>query len=905
MTLLTFASTEATLEAAGGKGANLARLTRAGFAVPRGFIIPTAAYRQFVACNALDRAIEAALADLTEATPAALDAASGAIRRAFAQGSMPPDLGAEILSAYAALSDSPAAIANRKSEIKNHELPVAVRSSATAEDLPDLSFAGQQDTYLNVIGADQLLQAVVNCWSSLWTARAIGYRRRNAIPHTGAALAVIVQEMVPSECAGVLFTANPLSGLLCETVIDAAFGLGEALVSGQVEPDHCVYDVRAGRLVEHKLGAKQVATRARAGGGVETVPQTDAPRPALDGEQVRTLAEIGQRIQAEYGAPQDIEWAIVGGQVHVLQSRAITSLFPVPAVSFDPLRIWLSFGSVQGIKGPLTRLGRDAILHVLSGIGPIAHVRLQPHAGNFPIKEAGERLWIEIGGLLRHPLIGRAVLNNAEIIDPGFGGILAGLARDPRLGIGQGRTSLRTNLKIARAALPLMARVVGGMLRPRPDGGALEAAFAQFVSSGDIAAGADRYERLANITAYLSNRVGAVLPALVKPFLRRLGPAMVSFLALRRVAGSSHRDLVLEITRGLPGNVTTEMDLALWEAARAICADADSLCLFETAAATDLAQRASDGALPAAGQAAVDRFLAAYGMRGFVEFDLGRPRWREDPTPVMQSLKSYVQIDPHLAPDVLHARGAQSAEAAIEKLAAAVRPQRGGRMKARLVRGLARRVRLGLGLRESPKFAIIRILSGVRATLLVAGQEFVTAGTLNRPDDLFFFTLADLAALAQRDERDWRALVAARRVAYEREQRRGQDPRVLVSDGRAFYEGVGAATDTEDALTGSPVSPGMAEGRVRIVLDPHHAQLQPGEILVCPGTDPAWTPLFLVAGGLVTEVGGMMTHGSVVAREVGIPAVVGVHLATERLKTGQLIRIDGSSGRILVLDEAH
>jgi pyruvate,water dikinase len=290
-----------------------------------------------------------------------------------------------------------------------------------------------------------------------------------------------------------------------------------------------------------------------------------------------------------------------------------------------------------------------------------------------------------------------------------------------------------------------------------------------------------------------------------------------------------------------------------------------------------------------------------YGMRGVGEIDFGQPRWREEPTLIMHTLQSYLQIDADFAPDVLFARGEKAAQEAIEKIAAEVRKGHAGWIKEKLARAAARRVRLLMGARESPKFFAIRTMGIARKAMLAAGQEFVEAGTINRADDLVFLKFSELESLSRNDARDWKSLIAERRAIFERELRRRQVPRVLVSDGRAFYEGIGAETDTGDVITGSPVSPGVVEGIVHVVLDPRGTQLAPGEILVCPGTDPAWTPLFMAAGGLVTEVGGMMTHGSVVAREYGIPAVVGVHQATIRLKDGQRIKVDGTQGKIIVL----
>jgi pyruvate,water dikinase len=303
--------------------------------------------------------------------------------------------------------------------------------------------------------------------------------------------------------------------------------------------------------------------------------------------------------------------------------------------------------------------------------------------------------------------------------------------------------------------------------------------------------------------------------------------------------------------------------------------------------------------------------MQRYGMRGPGEIDMGRHRWREDPTHIMQTLRNYLRIkDMDHAPDAVFQRGAEAALAASSRLEAVVRGTRGGWLKARVVRWATRRFRALAGLRESPKFFIVRLMGIIRRELLASGRDLVAAGILQQADDLFFLQLSELEALAQSEgpgaggKQDWRRLVADRRASFEREALRRQLPRLLLSDGHAFYEGLSApAAEGEEVLVGSPVSPGLVEGVVRVVVEPHQASLTPGDILVCPGTDPAWTPLFLVAAGLVMELGGMMTHGSVVAREYGIPAVVGVHEATQRLQTGQRIRLDGNAGRIVILED--
>lgn len=888
MKILPLNSAEATLETAGGKGMNLAFLTRAGFPVPPGFVVATGAYREFVSANRWLPAILAGATELTAADAGALERASARIRVAFSAGKMPEEIESaiRIASAQAGFQDK----------------PVAVRSSATSEDLLDLSFAGQQDTYLNVVGIEQMLEAVVSCWSSLWTARAIGYRIRNGISHAEAAVAVIVQAMVQSEASGVLFTANPLTGLRREAVIDAALGLGEALVSGKVEPDHYVVDAFDNRILSKSLGAKKISTRPKAGGGVQAVEENlGQARQALSDETILRLANYGEQIQQAYGFPQDIEWALEDGTLHVLQSRPITSLFPVPRLSFDPLIVWFSFGAAQGIVGPMTPLGIDAAMHIAAGAGKMFGVTLKAEEADV-FAAAGERLWIRISDVIRNPVGDRLLRGAMVFVEPGTGKILADLRSDPGLGAGTGKVRLITVWRMLGFGLPILARLARNMLRPEFARREFDALIESNLATAHIPAAADRFAQLTNVVTFMRARIGTAFRFLLPRFIPIFGPGIASLNLLTEMSGD--RALALEVTRGLPQNVTTEMDLALWKTATAIRAEPDSRQAFEELEATRLTSRYQDGGLPPVAQVAIAGFLEKYGMRGVGEIDFGQPRWREDPTPLMHILQSYLKLDDAFAPDALFAKGEQTAQEAIDKLAVRARSQPGGWIKERIVRAAARRVRLLMGARESPKFFAVRTMGIARQALLEVGRHFVEAGTIERADDLVFLKLNELEALAASKPINWRELIAARRLAYRRELRRRQVPRLLVSDGRAFYEGLGSVTDTENTITGSPVSPGIAEGIVHVVLDPRGTQLAPGEILVCPGTDPAWTPLFMTAGGLITEVGGMMTHGSVVAREYGIPAVVGVHQATTRLKDGQRVRVDGTTGQIVVFESS-
>jgi pyruvate,water dikinase len=877
---------EATLEIAGGKGANLGRLVRQGFPVPEGFIITTAAYRAYVERNKLAGAIQSSLEGLSVHDTTGLEAASEAIRARFAAGVLPEEIAHALHQAYAALGRP----------------PVAVRSSATAEDLPGMSFAGQQDTFLNIVDDRALAQAVVGCWSSLWTARALGYRARHDVAQHDLALAVVVQEMVQSDASGVLFTANPLTGRRTEMVIEAALGLGEALVSGRVEPDRYVVDAGSGRVLERHLGSKTVSIRGLPGGGTQAQAEAGDTGWALSEHALAELVRLGQQVGRSFPDPQDVEWASADGRIYLLQSRPITSLFPLPAgMAHEPLQVLLSFGAVQGIMGPITPLGQDAILALFAGAAGMFGYRLTAATQRI-VSVAAERLFIDITGLIKNRQLGRLLRRAMPMLEPSVARALDSLWDDPRLAPTE-RFGPRLLRRVVPLAVPVLGRLVVSWLRPDAERARFERqleARAEHVRQRTAAAAS-----LSERVALMEEMLEAAFPFLLPRFVPRLGPAMGSLNLLGSLGAGlpagGHDPLIM--TRGLPHNVTTEMDLALWRVAQAVRTDpeaADHLAQTEPAV---LAADYLNGNLPRTLQAAVAGFLRRYGVRGPGEIDLGRPRWRENPTPIMQTLKAYLQIeDPDQAPDAAFERGGAVARAAIERLAEDLRNTPGGWLKARLARWAAARVRALAGLRESPKFWAVRMMGLVRQALLESGNALVEDGHLARSDDLFFLHLDELKALAAGDERDWPAVVRARRRAHADEGRRPRVPRVLLSDGRAFYEGMASpAEEGSDVMTGSPVSPGVVEGPVRVVLAPAGAALVPGEILVCPGTDPSWTPLFLVAGGLVMEVGGLMTHGSVVAREYGIPAVVGVSQATTRLKTGQRVRVDGSAGQVHLL----
>lgn len=840
----------------GGKGANLVRLAAAGLPVPRFVILETDDYARFVAAAGLGAVIASALGQADRA------AASEQIRAAFRAARLPVALRARIADAVAPLAEG----------------PVAVRSSATAEDLPGFSFAGQQDSFLEVVGIEAILAAVVQCWSSLWTERAITYRDRNAISHDGVALAVVVQEMVAAEASGVMFTANPRTGRRDETVIESVAGLGDALVSGRVTPDTFTL---AGATTE--LRARALAGRT----------------PSLSIRDARRLTELGQVIANLYGEPMDIEWARAGGELSILQARPITSLYPLPqaaAAASEP-QVWFSFGAVQGMLEPITPLGQDVLRVLLSGAARVVGRRLDWRTNTF-VQPAGERLWLRLDALLRSGLTRKLAFQALPVVDPAVAGIVTELAKEPELRASRATPGTRTMTAVTRLLTTVAPRARAAMRDPVRARQHAERVTDRLVASfGRVVAASGR---AATPQARLAERVKAV-DTMGARFFPTLFPAMAPLaggiaMGMRRLREEAVRSglpdadaLVLSVLRALPGNVTAEMDLRLADVAETIRHDATAWGWVAETPASDLAAQYVRGNLPRVAQDAVAGFLADYGMRGIAEIDLGAPRWRDDPTPVMATLRGYLATRPAVAPREAHRLAQQEAGRTVRSLMDAS-PKRADK-----IRDAAKAVRGMFGIRETPKFTIIRAFGLLRDALDASGAELVEAGRLEAASDIY---LLHLDELRRAFSSDWHHVVADRKATWAAEARRGQVPRVLVSDGRAFFEGLAAG---EGELGGMGVSPGVAEGVVRVVHNPRVEHVARGEILVCRGTDPAWTPLFLTAAGLVTEVGGLMTHGSVVAREYSIPAVVGVHEATTRLGTGQRIRIDGTSGAIELL----
>ncbi|MFC3501595.1 PEP/pyruvate-binding domain-containing protein [Micromonospora krabiensis] len=781
----------------GGKAAGLGELVRLGERVPDGFCVTTSALRS---------------------------------------GDLPV---AEIAAAYRDLGGG----------------PVAVRSSATAEDLPDASFAGMRDTILDVTGEADLLAAIEKCRQSLHTARALAYREAHDLGDGPDEMAVVVQRMVAPTVAGVLFTANPVTGRRTEMVVEAAAGLGTAVVDG------------TGDVERHVLDGTP-----RAGAGLLSAAQLDE------------LHRTGQRLQHHLGGPQDVEWAYDrDGVLWLLQSRPITTLFPLPPATDDPdPRLYLEFGHVQGMLRPVTPMGMSTLKSLVSAMLASFGLRVE-------VTDIGGRLYGDLTDLVRDRSARKRVVNLLAVdFGPRAQAAVQQVLDDPRFaprpGRGRGHGGAAPS---ARTAVRALTGVTRALARPEAARSRLFAEIRRLETDAAAPAGlTTAADRLRFVRA---QDTSASVDAIVWPIVAGM---LAAALPPHLLKGVASRDEINIVLGGMPHNVTIEMDLALWGLTTRA---RDHRDLLLTTPPAELARRYHDGTLPEIGLGA---FLDRYGHRAVAEVDLGVPRWAEDPTPVFATIANYLRVtDPEQAPDRRFARAAATAEAALDDLVARARRRRP--IRGRLAGFLLRRARSLAGLREAGKFGGLYRLREMRRQLLLIGADLSDHGLLARPDDIMFLTLDEVAAAVD-DRVDHRSTVTARRAVHRRELRRRTVPVALLSDGTDLEAVRPTPSGPAGALRGVGAAAGVATGPARVVHDPATAHLEPGEILVASTTDPGWTPLFLTAAGLVTETGAVMAHGPTVAREYGIPAVICVPDATRAIRTGDIVTVDAAAGTVTV-----
>jgi pyruvate,water dikinase len=842
----------------GGKGASLGELGRIdGIRVPRGFCVTTDAFRRVMAS---ELAIDDGLNRLTQLDPGdreGIRTRAAVLRKAVEAIAMPDELAAAITGAVTRLGARGA---------------YAVRSSAIAEDSPTASFAGQLDTFLNVVGRAAILEHVGRCWASLFTERAVVYRLRNGIDHRQALMAVVVQQMVNPQVSGVLFTADPVNGNRRLESVDASFGLGEALVSGLVNPD--VFKVRDDKIVQKTVASKRLAIEALAGGGTQEfeIDPARQEQPALTDARVVELARLGRRIEAHFGRPQDIEWCLVDDGFRVVQSRPITTLFPIPAAADDAPHVYVSVGHQQMMTDPITPLG-------------ISFWQLTAAA---PMHQAGGRLFVDVSHHLASP-------TNRE-------GLVAGFKNsDPLTG-----DALHTIVE--RDFIPL-----------GPDVGQAP----RFLASPDPMAAdptivdeliATNRASVAALRNTIESKTGSALIETIRediPEMKRIlfepRSYQVFMLALEAAGWLNEhleewlgeKNVADTLTQSVPSNVTSEMGLALLDVADAIRPHPDVITFLHRIDDDDFLDELSTLEGGPHAQAAIRSYLDEYGMRCVGEIDITRPRWAEQPSVLVPVILANVENFEAGEAERRFERGRLEAEAKEREVLERLRASPDGDAKADQTEQMIDRVRTFIGYREYPKYGMVSRYFVYKQALLGEAERLVQAGVLREAEDLFFLTFPEIGDVVRSQQVD-SELIRARKDAFA-SFRALTPPRVLTSEGEVVAGSYRRTNAPAGALVGLPVSAGTIEGRARVIVDIEQADLRRGDILVTEFTDPSWSLLFVTIAGLVTEVGGLMTHGAVIAREYGLPAVVGVEHATHLIPDGQIIRVHGTEGYVELL----
>lgn len=862
----------------GGKGANLGEMARAGFPVPKGFCISTYAYRDFIAGSSqmdslLEQLDKVSYDDLEQ-----IRVLSQSIRKHMESLDMPDGIKISILDAW---------------DGAGRHKAYAVRSSATAEDLPGASFAGQQETYLNVKGEEKLLEAVKRCWSSLFTDRAISYRAKNGFSHRSVYLSVVVQQMVFPEASGIMFTSDPITGRRKTISIDAGFGLGEALVSGIVSAD--LYQVRDGKIIKKQISEKKIEICPMPEGGTVTrdIPPERQQVQVLTDDRIMELSALGQKLRDYYGSEQDIEWCLENGKFYIVQSRPITSLYPVPEAMDGKAHILLSFGHVQMMTEVIKPLG----ISVMRTLFPFG--KSSPEKESGILLEAGGRLFIDMDRVLMYRRLARVVplfMENADVMMS-----LALKEYMKRQEFKEAYLGKRLKLSHFRTAasifFPLLRTILFSRVENRVD--EVNKALAGHLKETEMklqdGSGADRIGKISEV-------LGDILPDLFrKGIVINIAAGIGSYKLIESLSKRWLKDVpvLADISKSPPGNVTTEMGLALGDAA-------DEVRKYPKVA--EYLEQADDETFMeglkgvAGGGEAMDslvKFFEKYGMRATGEIDITRPRWREAPTQIIPVILSSVKSAKPGQHRLDFEAGRCESDEASKKLLEMLKNTPGGFLKMRIMRRLIKVHRSVIGIREHPKYHIIQVLDLVKKVIMEEADKLVKDGILSCREEIFWFTMEDIQNILKNSEAD-RSVIESRKEKYERDSKL-TPPRVITSYGEIITARYGSSIP-EGALPGSPASAGIIEGTARVVLKLEDAKLQKGDILVAPYTDPAWTALFPLSSGLVTEVGGLMTHGAVVAREYGIPAVVGVDNATKTIRDGAHIRVNGTEGYVEIME---
>ncbi|MEC1476170.1 phosphoenolpyruvate synthase [Bacillus haynesii] len=845
----------------GGKGLHLGELSKIqGIQVPDGFCVTTAGFQKAIKQNETFQALLDQLTMLKVEDRDQIGEISRKIRHTIMDVEIPSNVVKEVTRYLSRLGE---------------EHAYAVRSSATAEDLPCASFAGQQDTYLNIIGKEAILQHISKCWASLFTERAVIYRMQNGFDHRQVYSSVIIQRMVFPQASGILFTADPITSNRKLLSIDAGFGLGEALVSGLVSAD--CYKVQNGQIIDKRIAAKKLAIYGRKQGGTETKqidPDQQMFQTLTDG-QILQLERIGRQIETHFGQPQDIEWCLADDTFYIVQSRPITTLYPIPEANDQDNHVYLSVGHQQMMTDPIKPLGLSFYLLITPA----------------PMRKAGGRLFVDVAPRLT-TRVGRETLLNSLGSDPLIkGALMTVIERDFIKLLPNDQTAPipdRRNTDML-AQFENDPTIVSDLIKRS------QTSIEELKQNIQAKSGLDLFDFILEDIQQLKKILFD--PQSTAVFMAAINATSWINENMNEWLGEKNAADTLSLS--VPNNITSEMGLALMDVADVIRPYPEVIDYLEHTKEDNFLDELVkfDGGRET--RDAIYDFLSKYGMRCTGEIDITRTRWSEKPmTLVPMILKNIKNFEPNAG----NRKFEQGRRIALEKeqeLIERLKLLPDGEQKAKETKRMIGLIRNFIGYREYPKYGIVSRYFVYKQALLKEAEQLVQAGVIHEKEDIYYLTFEELHEAARTKKIDDQ-IISIRKDEYKLYEKL-TPPRVITSDGEIITGEYKRENLPANAIAGLPVSSGVIEGRARVILNMENANLEDGDILVTSFTDPGWTPLFVSIKGLVTEVGGLMTHGAVIAREYGLPAVVGVENATGLIKDGQQIRVHGTEGYIEIL----
>ncbi|QNR69783.1 phosphoenolpyruvate synthase [Paenibacillus peoriae] len=851
----------------GGKGLNLGELSKIeGIHVPEGFCVTTVGYQKAIEQKEAYYALLDQLTRLKAEDRAQIGEISRQIRQIIMEVEVPDDV-VESVTHYL----------SRFGE----EHAYAVRSSATAEDLPHASFAGQQDTYLNIIGKEAILQHISKCWASLFTDRAVIYRMQNGFDHSQVYLSVIVQRMVFPQASGILFTADPITSNRKLLSIDASFGLGEALVSGLVSAD--CYKVQEGEIVDKRIATKKLAVYGRREGGTETrqIDPDQQKTQTLTEQQILQLARMGRQIEAYFGYPQDIEWCLAHDTFYIVQSRPITTLYPIPEANDQENHVYVSVGHQQMMTDPIKPLGLSFYLLITPA----------------PMRIAGGRLFVDVTHMLASPVSRETFLNTLGQSDPLIKDAFMTLIErdfikslpDDRKELSPGNSSKDRSSAGFQAQIENDPAIVSDLIKNS------QTSIEELKQNIQTKSGAGLFDFILEDLQELKKILFD--PQSSKVFMTAMNAS--SWINEKMYEWLGEKNAADTLSQSVPNNITSEMGLALLDVADVIRPYPEVINYLQHVKDDNFLDELVklDGGQET--QDAIYAYLNKYGMRCAGEIDISRTRWSEKPIILVPMILSNIK---NFEPNAGHRKFEQGRQEALKKeqeLLDRLKQLPGGEQKAKETKRMIDLIRNFIGYREYPKYGMVNRYFVYKQALLKEAEQLVQVGVIHEKEDIYDLTFEELYEVVRTNTLDYQ-IISKRKEEYKLYEKL-TPPRVITSDGEIIAGEYKRENLPAEAIVGLPVSTGVIEGRARVILNMEDADLEDGDILVTAFTDPSWTPLFVSIKGLVTEVGGLMTHGAVIAREYGLPAVVGVENATKLIKDGQRIRVHGTEGYIEIL----